>query len=301
MTSQTAAIAAPPAARPVLLALLMVTAGGALAGFSPIFARLSEAGPLATAGWRMAIAAVTFLPFLGLPFLGLENGRRSSGGRGILMLAGVCFAIDIGFFHISLNMTSVAHATLIVNMAPLVALGAGLALFGERLGAAKFGGLVLALGGALLMTWSRAGVEGTLTGDALAFIGMFGYALYLIVVKQARARHHVLEIMVWSSAASACVLFAAAAIHGESILPATAYGWGVLLGLGLVTHVAGQGLVASGMRETPVGLASILLLSQPVVAGVAAWVIFNEDMGVTELSGVVLVLCGMVLASRSRG
>jgi drug/metabolite transporter (DMT)-like permease len=174
-------------------------------------------------------------------------------------------------------------------------------MFGERLGVAKFGGLILALGGALLMTWSRAGVAGTLTGDALALAGMFGYALYLIVVKRARARHHVLEIMVWSSAASACVLFAAAVVHGESILPASAYGWSILLGLGLITHVAGQGLVAVGMRETPVGLASILLLSQPVVAGVAAWAIFNEGMGVTELTGVALVLGGMVLASRSRG
>jgi drug/metabolite transporter (DMT)-like permease len=187
-----------------------------------------------------------------------------------------------------------------VNLAPLVALGAGLAMFGERLGVAKFGGLILALGGALLMTWSRAGVEGTLSGDALALAGMFGYALYLIVVKRARARHDVLEIMVWSSAASACVLFTAAVVHGESILPATAYGWSILLGLGLITHVAGQGLVAVGMRETPVGLASILLLSQPVVAGVAAWVIFNEGMGVMELTGVGLVLGGMVLASRSR-
>jgi hypothetical protein len=58
MTSQTAAIAIHPA-RPLVFALLLVTAGGALTGFSPIFARLSEAGPLATAGWRMAIASAT--------------------------------------------------------------------------------------------------------------------------------------------------------------------------------------------------------------------------------------------------
>lgn len=295
MTAQTAAATLRPH-RPVLLALLLVTLGGGLAGFSPIFGRMSETGPLATAGWRTLIAALTFLPFL------VANPRpRGSGGRLILILAGLFFSFDLGLFHISLLITAVAHATLIVNLAPLVALGAGLAMFGERLGVAKLGGLVLALGGALLMTWGRADTPGTIAGDALAFTAMFGYALYLITVKRARTTHGVLDIMVWTSATCAVMLFAAAAFAGERLAPVTPHGWSILLALGLITHVAGQGLVALGMRDAPVGLASILLLSQPVVAGIAAWPIFGESMGAAELAGVALVLGGMALASRARG
>jgi drug/metabolite transporter (DMT)-like permease len=74
----------------------------------------------------------------------------------------------------------------------------------------------------------------------------------------------------------------------------------VLLALGFVAHVFGQGLVAFGMRGAPVGLASILLLTQPLVATVAAWIIFGEAMGPVEAAGAGLVLAGLAIASLAR-
>jgi drug/metabolite transporter (DMT)-like permease len=75
----------------------------------------------------------------------------------------------------------------------------------------------------------------------------------------------------------------------------------VLIALGLISHLFGQGLVAFGMRDAPVGLASILLLSQPIVAALAAWGVFNETMGPLEAGGAALVLAGLAIASRARG
>ncbi|MDX2265156.1 MAG: DMT family transporter [Hyphomicrobiales bacterium] len=287
-----------PAAAPlpdISKALLLVAAGGALTGFSPILVRLSEVGSLSTAGWRMAFAALAFAPFA-------RAVTSSSRGRApwVLVLAGLFFAVDLGFYHSSLQLTSVAHATLIVNMAPVVALAAGLIAFGERLGKLKLAALAVSVGGAALMTAGRADVGGTLIGNSLAVAGMFGYAFYLISVKRASAQFDAATIMAWSSAVAAAALFIAAAIAGETLLPQTAYGWLVVIAMGLVTHVAGQGLVAVGMRGAPVGLASIVLFTQPVMAAFAAWVIFDETMGPVELAGVALVLAGIALASQSR-
>jgi drug/metabolite transporter (DMT)-like permease len=217
-----------------------------------------------------------------------------------VLLAGLFFAIDIGFFHTSLTLTSVAHATLIVNLAPAVALTAGVLLFGERFGTLKLLGLALSLGGAIAMTSGRAGVAGTLEGNALAFAGMFGYAAYLIALKQARGSASTLFVMTWSSAMSAVLLLSAAVIAGETVTPATLSGWAIVLALGLIVHVLGQGLVTIGMRETPVGLASILLLMQPVGAGVCAWLFFQETLGALELAGAAAVLAGIAMATRAR-
>jgi drug/metabolite transporter (DMT)-like permease len=173
-------------------------------------------------------------------------------------------------------------------------------LFGERFGPAKAVALIAALSGAALMTVMRAEGGGTLAGNGLALLAMFGYALYLVAVKQARHEHDTLSIMVWSSVVGAAVMFVAAALMGEQLLPSTAYGWGVLIALGLVAHVFGQGLVAFGMREAPVGLASILLLTQPLVATIAAWVIFGEAMGPVEMAGAGLIMAGLVIASAAR-
>jgi drug/metabolite transporter (DMT)-like permease len=62
----------------------------------------------------------------------------------------------------------------------------------------------------------------------------------------------------------------------------------------------GQGVVAFGMRQVPVGLASIILLIQPTVAALAAWAVFGEGMGPLEAGGAALVLTGLIVASRSR-
>ncbi len=277
--------------------LLIVAIGGALTGFSGIFVRLSETGPLATGAWRLTIAALVLLPFMRLAAAHAPARRVSP----LVLLAGLFFAVDMGFFNIALGMTSVAHATLIVNLAPVVALAAGFLLFGERFGAAKAAGLAAALGGAALMTLMRADGAGTLLGNGLAAIGMFGYAFYLIAVKHASREQDTWSIMLWSSVSAAVAMFLAALLAGERILPETPDGWAVLIALGLMSHLLGQGLVALGIRGAPVGLASMLLLTQPVIAALAAWAVFGESMGPIEAAGAALVLAGLAMASRARG
>ena len=296
-TSLPAAISLPHRGGQRSLPLLIIALGGSLTGFSGILMRISETGPLATGGWRLGIAALTFLP-LAL----LTNGQKKAlnpQGTAILILAGVFFACDIAFYHLSLTLTSIAHSTLIVNLAPVVALGAGVMFFAESLTAAKIAGTIVALGGAVLMTSIRAHASGTLEGNALATLSMIAYALYLIAVKHARHKHSTLAIMIWSSATAAICLFLAAALAGERLVPISVNGWAIVIAMGFVTHVLGQGLIAFGMREAPIGLASILLLTQPLVAAVMAWPMFGERLGPWEIVGAGFVLLGLGLASRT--
>jgi drug/metabolite transporter (DMT)-like permease len=287
----------PPIKIQPLLPLLIVAAGGAMTGFSGVFVRLSEIGPFATAGWRLAIAAIAFLPLLHLDRNRTAGDMRLSP---LLVAAGLLFAVDMGFYNLALSYTTIAHSTLIVNLAPLVAMSAGFLLFGERFGNATIFGLVAALGGAALMTLTRADGGGTLFGNGLSLVAMLGYALYLVAVKHARESHGTLAIMIWTSVVGAASLFVAALLAGETLIPVSATGWLILLALGLIAHVMGQGVVAFGMRQVPVGLASIILLIQPTVAALAAWAVFGEGMGPLEAGGAALVLTGLIVASRSR-
>lgn len=280
------------------LSLALILLGGACTGTSGILMRLSETGPVATAAWRMVFAALILGAVLPMARAG-ETAPRGRGA-GLLLLAGLLFSIDMAFYHWALVLTPVAHATLIVNLAPLVALSAGFLLFGESLGVAKLAGLATAMGGAFLMTAMRSGTDGTLLGNGLAVVGMLGYAFYLVVVKKATRHHGPLTIMTWSSATAAAILFAAALAAGERIVPGTLSGWAVVLAMGVVAHVMGQGLIAVGMRRAPVGLASVLLLIQPVVAAIGAWALFGERLSPLEIVGALLVLAGLALASRTR-
>src|SRR5205814_9496668 len=100
--------------KPALGALLL---GATCIALSPIFVRVSEAGPTATAFWRVALA----VPPLWL----LHALRREAAPRAylakwpLLLAAGVAFAGDLGFWHTSIKLTSVANSTLLANLASL--------------------------------------------------------------------------------------------------------------------------------------------------------------------------------------
>ena len=98
---------------PAIAALLF---GASFIALSPIFVRLSEAGPTATAFWRVALA----VPVLwALYLLKPAKGRRYTGKWPLLLAAGFAFAGDLGFWHASIQRTSVANSTLLANLASI--------------------------------------------------------------------------------------------------------------------------------------------------------------------------------------
>jgi drug/metabolite transporter (DMT)-like permease len=104
------------ASRARTLALLSLFAGAACIGTSALFVKVSEAGPVSTAFWRV---------FLALPFLwawawwaGRDAPPRAANQHGLLFAAGFFFAGDLAVWHWSIVLTSVANATLLANLAP---------------------------------------------------------------------------------------------------------------------------------------------------------------------------------------
>src|SRR5689334_25352964 len=95
-------------------ALALLIAGATFIARSPIFVRLSEAGPTATAFWRTALA----LPALWPLFLAERPAARPAAApRLLLAAAGLAFAGDLAFWHASIGLTSVANSTLLANLA----------------------------------------------------------------------------------------------------------------------------------------------------------------------------------------
>lgn len=301
--SRNAALPKLPAFGFAVPALAVLIVGAAFTGFAPIFARFSEAGPLATGGTRMLIAFAVMLVLTG----GWPTGkavtratpRRSD--RWLLGVAGLCFAGDLGCFHLALETTSVANATLLVNLAP-VFVGAGAwAFFGERPTGKFIGGALLAVAGAALLSVGAAPAAGggSLTGDLIAVAGAAFYGGYLVVIKRLRAVYPSSTVMLWSTLAAAATLLPLALISGEDLLQVTAAGWIAVLCLGLVGHIMGQGLVAHAMAWLPVGYSSLVLLVQPLVAAIGAWAIFGEALAVVQAAGAALILAGIFTARPS--
>jgi drug/metabolite transporter (DMT)-like permease len=291
----------PVSARSAASVGMIALAGGIIGiSFSPIFVTLSEIGPTATAVYRMVLA----LPVLAL-WMGLERRTEPEPRRLtrrdwlILALSGLMFTGDLVAWHTSIRTTGVANATFLGNLAPLVVtLGAWL-LFHERITLGFVLGLAIALGGAgLLMGASAFTGSGDLLGDALGVVTALFYGAYLLTIKQLRGGLPTGQVMLISSAFSCVGLLAASVVLGEGLLPATLYGWGMLVGIALVSQAGGQSLIALAMRHLPASLASAIMLTNPVISALLAWVILGQSLKPLQGLGCAVVLGGIALAQR---
>ena len=70
-------------------------------------------------------------------------------------------------------------------------------------------------------------------------------------------------------------------------------GWLKLIGLALVSQVAGQSLIAYAMAHLPSTFSSVGLLFQPIMATLFAWVLLGEAVSALQLVGGLTVLVGI--------
>jgi drug/metabolite transporter (DMT)-like permease len=82
------------------------------------------------------------------------------------------------------------------------------------------------------------------------------------------------------------------------MIPHSAAGWWILVGLALVSHAAGQGLIAYALAHLPAAFSSVSLLFQPVMAAIFAWLLLAEPLAALQIAGGVVVLVGIYLARR---
>jgi drug/metabolite transporter (DMT)-like permease len=72
----------------------------------------------------------------------------------------------------------------------------------------------------------------------------------------------------------------------------------VLIALALISHAAGQGLIAYALAHLPAAFSSVSLLFQPVMAALFAWAILAEPLVPLQIAGGIVVLLGIYLARR---
>jgi drug/metabolite transporter (DMT)-like permease len=275
-------------------AVAMLVVGACVIALAPIFVRLSGAGPAATGFWRLFFA----LPLLALPSLRSREGLPAP--TRFAVLAGVAFALDLAFWHYGITYTSVAKASVLANVTPIVVTAAAWVFLHQKPAPLFLIAVAISVaGGAIMAIAKGTGVTGPnpLLGDVLSFLTSGWYALYFLAMSAARQRQGTTQVMFWSSVTGAPLMLAAAAALREPLLPATAGGWAACVGLAGV-HAGGQGLIAWALGRLPPATASVTVLVQPVVTTFLGWVLFNELLSPWQAAGAALALGGVVLAQR---
>ncbi|MBN9026680.1 MAG: DMT family transporter [Rhizobiales bacterium] len=300
------ALSSSPAAQtPASVAALAVPAlvlGAMAMGVSPIFVRLADVGPFASAFWRVGGAVPILFAWAAL------EARRSGTPLasiwkidGAILAAGALFVGDLLFWHLAILKTSVANATFLATMAPVwVVLGSGF-FIGERVGRSVLAGLALCLLGATFLiglSWKMRPEH--LDGDLYGICTSFFFGGYFLAVRAARRRSSAGKITFLSTLITAAALWVVAMVVEPRILPSTVDSAASLAGLAFISHAGGQGLLAFALGHLPAAFSALVIFLEAVAAAVAGWLFLGEAVSLPQMLGGALILAGIFIARPQR-
>jgi drug/metabolite transporter (DMT)-like permease len=305
-----------PLPRPAVVSGLVV--GAVAVSTSAILARIAmgdepavtaavdgAAPALGVAFWRVALGALALAP-LAVRAQRRHDVRLSARRHRQLAVSGAVLGLHFALFQGSLALTTVASAVTLATMSPIfVALG-GWWLLREPTDRRTWVGMGITILGAITigladLTAIDLGPR-ALLGDAMAFGSALAVTGYLLLGRVARrdvpgATYSSL-VFGWAALTLLPVcLLAGAPLGGYEVAAWLAIA-GIVIGPQLLGHTVFNALLST----VPATVVSIVVLSEPVGAGVLAWFVLGESPSGWFLLGAPLVLTGVAVATvRRRG
>ncbi len=284
-----------------LLALFIATCAIA---FSGIFIRLSEneIGPTATIFNRFWIVTIIF-GISNLFWRGINDASeqalppKSFSKLVLLLAAGMLFPLSQISWAWSLSHTTVTLSTLLHNLTPLFACLGGWILLGQRYDRQFILGMFVAICGCFLIGWNDL-QSATLRwqGDGTAVVSAILYAAYILVVKQLRKAVKTTTVLFWISALGSLVTLPIVLLTEDRLFPISFNGWLIAIALALICQALGQGLIAYSLNNLSGGLVALSHLSEPILTGLLAWLIFAERLDWFSGTAFIMIMLGLYLA-----
>jgi drug/metabolite transporter (DMT)-like permease len=285
-----------PAASPAFAAPFAALIVGAVAmGLSPIFVRLADVGPFASAFWRAALA----LPILYAWARASDAGANEPGVRfsRAAILSGVAFAGDLFFWHLSIVTTSVANATFFATTAPIWVVLFGWLLTRERVARGVLAGLALCLiGGAALLAQSLQLKPASALGDLFGLVTGVFFGLYFLTVQAARRQASAARLTFEATIVTAALLLVVALALEGAILPHSLKGVAALVALAWISHAGGQGLLSVALGRLPADFSSLVIFLEAIAAAGFAYLILGEPVSAIQALGGAAILAGIYVA-----
>jgi drug/metabolite transporter, DME family len=147
----------------------------------------------------------------------------------------------------------------------------------------------------LLLPQGTSGVDAV--GVAFALVSAACYGGYTVAAKQLLRADRPIEGVIAASVLAGALVLAPAFTHGAAGL-VSARGLALSVWLGLASTALAYVLFVRGLRGIPASTAGTLGLAEPLVAVVLAVLFLGERLAPLTIAGAVLMLSGIVLASR---
>ena len=274
--------------------------GAALISLSPVWVRLVDVSPSTSGFYRVLFGGAALVLYLIITRKPLQLSRRHWSW---LLAATVFFALDLWFWHRSINYIGPGLSTLLANFQVFFMMIAGVVLLRQIPRPVQLVAVPLALLGLAMIVgfdWSDLPADYQL-GVIYGLLTAVAYAGYLLTLRHVRKdspfRMPTREMAV-ISVLCAIILAVTVLVEGESLAISSYDDLGWLLAYGVLSHCIGWLFIASSLSEVTTVEAGIALLLQPTLSFVWDVLFFARPMTVTELTGAAITLLAIYLGSR---
>lgn len=217
-------------------------------------------------------------------------------GMGSLVFFNWCY------FH-AMDRSSLAAASVLLYTAPAFVLVLSVIFFREKLTFRKVTALLVVFAGILLVSGCLDSGQASLSWAGILYgLGSgFGYALYSILgtvlLKKYEPETVSVYTFIFAAAGSACLVAVQPGIAGDISQP---WVWVWALGIGVICSMLPFTLYTKGLTVVSPSRASVMATLEPVVAALTGAVVFGETMDAGKLSGMILILGGILLLGKEQ-
>ena len=285
-------------------AFAMIITAGILWGTSGIFVHvLSPFGfsSLHMTFFRALVALVSLAVFI----LMRDKSLFKVTPKELLFFAGsgLSFFSTASCYYISMQLTSVSTAVILMYSAPILVMIYSILFLGEKLTSSKKISILTMLIGCCLVSGVIGGLKFDLWGIVIGGMAGVSYAIYNIVTKiEMRNGSNPLSATFYCfTFATIIALFVCEPTKISSLIaknPPTIVL--LILGLGICTCVLPYFLYTLSLKELPAGTASALGIIEPLSATIFSVVFFKESLGITSACGAILILSAVILLSKNK-
>lgn len=269
----------------LLGALVAVSAWGA----SSVVAKEVDMGGLAVATYRFGT--------YGIVVAALLLARRRRIGWKVMrasMWGGIALGLDVAFFFSAIKLTTVANATVIGALQPVVVAVVANRVFGETIRPRDIAlGSVAIAGVAVSVLAAASDAPSDWRGDVLAIGALFAWSAYFVFARQAKdvitSNEYTIGAALWVALINAPL----APLFGQSLAWPSWESWGWLLLMAFGAGVLGHAVMNWSLQQIPLWLGSTFTLLVPVIASTAAWFWFGEPITVVQVGAIVVVLAAL--------
>lgn len=243
-----------------------------------------------------AIGGVLLFWLFALTFKKEKVARKDMLRLALSGMFGVAF--NQMMFLAGLNYTTPIDASIIMTINPIVVLIAALILLGEKITWRKIVGIILGGAGAVILILSVGKISfesDHFVGNLLMLCNTSSYAIYLVIVKPLMKKYHPITVIKWVFLYGSIIIIPSG--FNEFITtPFETFTLEVWLSVGYVvvfsTFLAYLLNIIALNWVSPT-LASTYIYSQPVIAGVVAIIMLQDEITWIKVISTALVFAGV--------